>query len=238
MVSSMGDQSSQEKIGSSEVYEVAHKINKQVKDYEEVTGSKKIKKGDNWRTRYAEKQHDSEMEKEKEAMIDPLTGLFNRRAFKKVALEIIEEAKRRNEKVSIVMLDMDNFKDVNDTYGHNVGDLVLIKIAEMIKGGNTDHKSGVRKADVSGRWGGEEFVLLLPNTDLDKASDIAERLRQFIEKTLIVSSNESEIRSTVSLGVATLGKKEELEKCIDRADKAMYDAKEKVEIRWCRGHQN
>ena len=157
-------------------------------------------------------------EKLKELAIkDPLTGLYNRRYFSEVAEIFQRNKKRYGKKLSVILMDIDNFKKINDTYGHKVGDEVLKALARILK-------ESVRKSDVPVRFGGEEFLLLLPETHLKQATETAERIREKVENTL-VSSLEGNIKFTVSIGVAEVSQNEEIEKAVIRADNALYEAK-------------
>jgi diguanylate cyclase (GGDEF)-like protein len=150
---------------------------------------------------------------------DSLTHIFNRRTFSDLAIRELARASRNDHVTSVLMLDIDHFKVVNDTYGHPVGDEALIHLVKIIK-------ESVRMQDLYGRWGGEEFVILLAETDVDEAYQIAERLRQRIaDSTLVVRNNT--IKMTVSIGIATVDGCDRpcLEYMIEQADKAMYEAK-------------
>ena len=126
---------------------------------------------------------------------------------------------RNNQDLSIIAIDIDRFKKINDTFGHNMGDEVLIKVANILR-------SSIRKSDIVARFGGEEFVILLINASLDEATSIAEKIRVTIEKTIIKVDNR-EIRITSSFGVATLNKEnnEEITTTLQRADDLLYIAK-------------
>jgi diguanylate cyclase (GGDEF)-like protein len=128
---------------------------------------------------------------------DELTGLNNRRYFLGRADELFKISKRYGKKFSIVMMDIDFFKDVNDTYGHEAGDRVLQALADVFRG-------LIREVDVLGRYGGEEFILLLPETDMNGASKIAERIRKTVEGLEVPFEGER-IRFTISCGVASFG---------------------------------
>ncbi|MGH1430701.1 MAG: diguanylate cyclase [Neptuniibacter sp.] len=156
----------------------------------------------------------------KQAETDPLTGILNRRAFAARANKEIERAKRYNRPISAILLDLDHFKQVNDKFGHQCGDKVLVELAEIIS-------PCLRTIDCLSRHGGEEFLILLPETDELEASQIAERLRKRIEDHDI--HYETEIfRVTSSFGVASWDKEEhEIHPTIHRADQALYMAKHK-----------
>ncbi|MFT9487344.1 GGDEF domain-containing protein [Tepidibacillus decaturensis] len=106
------------------------------------------------------------------SVTDTLTNVYNRRYFVQKLEEEIERAKRADSKFSLIMLDIDRFKSINDRFGHNTGDLVLKRMAETIK-------NRIRRIDTLARWGGEEFVILLPETTVNKAAVLAEELRKF-----------------------------------------------------------
>ena len=150
---------------------------------------------------------------------DSLTHIFNRRTFSDLAVRELARAQRNERYTSLFMLDIDHFKVVNDTYGHPIGDEALIHLVKIIK-------DSVRMQDLYGRWGGEEFVILLAETDADEARQIAERLRQRIADSTLVINNHT-IKLTVSIGISTVtgSNMPGLECMIEQADKAMYEAK-------------
>ncbi len=148
---------------------------------------------------------------------DPLTGLFNRRFFLEHAKNIFEQAKRYGTPFSVILMDIDNFKKINDTYGHDIGDIVIQELAEIIKGAS-------RSSDIPARWGGEEFILLLPNTDANGARLVAERIRDRFKKVSVKVGNER-VNTTVSVGVSQFSGQERLEDIIKEADEALYKAK-------------
>jgi len=146
---------------------------------------------------------------------DHLTGILNRRAFDKALKREISFALRHKLPLSLVMADIDYFKKINDTYGHEVGDYVLKVYTKTLK-------RSLRQEDILGRFGGEEFVFLLPNTDIEKASQAAERIRHKIEKLKIKSINGS---ITASFGITGLLSTDNEKSFIKRADDALYEAK-------------
>lgn len=146
---------------------------------------------------------------------DPLTGISNRRAFQRALKREISFAKRYELPLSFVMIDIDYFKMINDTYGHKVGDYVLKKFTMIIK-------NSIRQEDFFARFGGEEFILLLPNTKIDSALEVSERLRQKIEKTRFKGIKE---KITASFGITELLKTDEAIDALKRADDALYEAK-------------
>jgi len=153
------------------------------------------------------------------AMVDELTGLKNRRAFFDDAEPAVAAARRRKQPIAVALLDLDFFKDVNDTYVHAVGDVVLKEVARRIT-------STLREEQIVGRLGGEEFVALLPDTTPAQALIAIERVRKAIGATQIpLPGGGPAITVTVSGGIAPVLEDEGLEAVIDLADKAMYRAK-------------
>lgn len=154
------------------------------------------------------------------ALTDPLTDLQNRRSLFELGRVEFARAKRMNRPFCCMMLDLDYFKQINDNYGHLIGDQVLQEFAKRCK-------HSVRELDLVGRYGGEELIILLPETDRETSLEVAERLRNSIAaKPVRVSGKE--ITVTVSIGVATEDENTtELETLIARADQAMYIAKHK-----------
>jgi len=164
--------------------------------------------------------HELELEKRKVeelARIDFLTQVNNRRAFYELAEAALRHADRYQHPVSLLVVDLDHFKDVNDRYGHAAGDAALRTVARTIR---TVH----RATDTSGRLGGEEFGVLLPETPLDEAVGIAERLRTGVANHTVDHDGQS-ISLTLSVGVATNRKGDSLDELMARADAAMYEAK-------------
>lgn len=152
------------------------------------------------------------------ATIDDLTGIHNRRHFMELFMHEIKRAHRYNNLLSLMMIDVDYFKSVNDTYGHVVGDIVLKHLAKMIQ-------ANLRELDIVARFGGEEFIVLLPNTDLKSAHEVAERICLIVSETPIEIS-EAMLTISVSIGVVTLCKScNSMEAMIKVADDALYKAK-------------
>lgn len=159
---------------------------------------------------------------------DALTHLYNRRYFFERAEQEFTRARRFKHPLSVIMLDIDHFKSINDTYGHLVGDQVLKRVAELV------HENQ-RANDLAGRYGGEEFALLLVETGAQAAQKIAQRLRALIAKTPF-ASDKGPITVQASLGVATLNNHTpDLYQLLDRADKALYAAKEAGRNQVCVG---
>jgi diguanylate cyclase (GGDEF)-like protein len=152
------------------------------------------------------------------ATTDMLTGLLNRRAFIEWATRELRRAERYRDSLSVIILDVDHFKQVNDRYGHATGDHVLEFVGSMLP-------KAVRSCDVVARWGGEEFVLALPSTPLQGAVLVAERARRTLEEASVQAGNGSTVPVTASFGVAQLNPGETIDQLIDRADRAMYAAK-------------
>lgn len=150
------------------------------------------------------------------AMLDQLTMLYNRHFLTEVVPKRIKEAYRHNFPLSLIMLDLDRFKEINDTFGHNVGDKVLATIGHLLK-------SVCREEDIAARFGGEEFMLFLSHCDSHDAMAKAEHLRELIE-----NDNPEGVSISVSIGVVTIPNKEiwNLEKLYSSADNAMYIAKD------------
>ena len=160
----------------------------------------------------------------KHATLDALTGFYNRRQLEERIKQEVSNAKRQHAPLCGIMTDIDFFKSVNDTYGHAVGDLVLKNIAKVIR-------SQLREYDVAGRYGGEEFSILLPFTKIEEAQMVAERLRQTIENKSIDISKvnpDAEVKSlkiTMSLGIYEIKEDDSEDDLLRKADKALYEAK-------------
>lgn len=153
------------------------------------------------------------------AIRDELTRAYNRRHLLQRAEEEFERANRHSTDLSVIMIDADHFKNVNDTYGHDVGDEVLRQLTRTAE-------KQLRRSDLLARFGGEEFVVLAPETDLDGAVDLAERIRRSID-ALRIPVDEGELRFTVSLGVAqATASDQSVESTLKKADQALYQAKE------------
>lgn len=163
---------------------------------------------------------------EQENVTDPLTGLFNRRYLDRRIVEEFQRAMRFEQPFSVFILDIDHFKNVNDMYGHQIGDMVLKKLGHLIT-------ESVREVDVAIRYGGEEIMVILPNTRIENAFELAERLRKQIEETIMVEADprkrQPAIHLTVSIGVSEYQFPDgwdNAQKVLERADKALYQAKD------------
>lgn len=146
---------------------------------------------------------------------DRLTGIYNRRKLEEILKEIYNKAQRYNQAFSLTLLDLDHFKKVNDNYGHQVGDEVLKEVSSLLL-------DRIRTVDHCGRWGGEEFLIILPETDLESAVELAKRLRGEIE-----NHEFTKVESiTSSFGVSAYSDNKDIEAIIKEADDALYKAKE------------
>ena len=146
---------------------------------------------------------------------DSLTDLLNRGRIEWVLRHLIEDTNKTHHTFSAIMIDIDSFKHINDTHGHSVGDDVLIRLADIMK-------SGVRPTDYAGRWGGDEFVILLPDTDIDQSEKVADRMRKNFAEADILPDGKA---VTASFGVTTSYEGETLESFYRRMDSALYTAK-------------
>jgi diguanylate cyclase (GGDEF)-like protein len=149
-----------------------------------------------------------------------LTGVFNRRHLLLLGEQALEQARRYQHPLAALMIDIDHFKQINDRYGHAVGDEALEKLAECLQ-------NNLRAADILGRYGGEEFVVLMPETDLETARQSAERLVAHI-RALTIETEHAPIPFTASIGVAVFDHARDtaINELIQRADQAMYAAKQ------------
>ncbi len=151
--------------------------------------------------------------------IDPLTELLNRRALEADLKKELARSRRYSFPLSVIMADIDFFKKINDSLGHRVGDRVLQKLAEILK-------KGVREVDLLYRYGGEEFVIILPHTPCKAAAHLAERLRQKIKKYVFTIPKENtKFSVTVSFGVTAVRDGDDIDGVLSRADSALYEAK-------------
>lgn len=164
--------------------------------------------------RLMKKLSEARKEIEKMAITDGLTGIFNRKYLMTRLMEEYKRAKRLREELSVILLDIDHFKTINDEYGHLIGDEVLKNVAERIKG-------CVRVYDIVGRYGGEEFLVILPGTGFEGAKNVAERIRACVKETHICN-----VQVAVSLGIASIHEDDQSEyDLLKRADDGLYKAK-------------
>lgn len=194
-----------------------HNIQCAVMLKQELEESKKsLKKIENERNRALARMNRELQQKidevEKLATTDPLTGASNRRHFESVAHQEIERSHRFNEPMSIVLMDIDFFKDINDMLGHSGGDQALITVTGEIR-------RHIRSIDLLARWGGDELVILLPHTALEDSVGVAEKIRMAIE---LIAMDE---QITLSLGVSALTNEDGLNELLKRADQALYRSK-------------
>ncbi|UQN44931.1 GGDEF domain-containing protein [Agarivorans sp. B2Z047] len=154
-----------------------------------------------------------------QASTDSLTGLANRHCFFAEGNDMLEHANKLHETMSLVLLDFDYFKSINDRYGHVVGDLCLVEISKEIN-------AICREQDLFARIGGEEFVIAMPKTNLEQAQQVAERMRERVSKHIIPIVGEANFTCTASFGVASSNDVKSLKTLLQQADKALYMAKE------------
>ncbi|RMG68533.1 MAG: sensor domain-containing diguanylate cyclase, partial [Nitrospirae bacterium] len=161
------------------------------------------------------------------AKTDGLTGLYNHRVFQERLKEEIMRAQRYKKRLFLLMADIDHFKRINDTYGHQTGDRVLKTVAEIIR-------KSVRQLDFPARYGGEEFALLLPETDCENAFKVGERIRKAIEEHEFRLDNGETFKLTISIGIACYPfDSRDREELVKMADSALYHAKESGRNRVC-----
>ncbi len=164
-------------------------------------------------------------EMEELATKDGLTKLYNHTWFQDALTKEIKRAKRYEGLLSLLILDIDNFKSFNDTYGHQVGDQVLKSLAQLLQ-------NSVRNIDIVARYGGEEFAIILPETDLTGAVKVARRINQLV-RDMIINYDELELSITISIGVASYQSGQSKKELISNADEALYKAKESGRDKTC-----
>lgn len=173
------------------------------------------------------RNRDEKVRAEHIARIDPLTGLNNRRSFSELAEPLWQTGLRKQHPMAVIILDLDHFKHINDTFGHARGDTVLQQCAGVLL-------RCARAGDILARWGGEEFILFLPETTLDDAHKVAERMRRSLEAIRVSAGEADTISFSGSFGVAgASGGGDSLEAAIIRADRLLYRAKEQGRNRVC-----
>jgi diguanylate cyclase (GGDEF)-like protein len=161
--------------------------------------------------------HHANRELTRLAATDPLTGAANRREFMQRAEQEVSRSQRNGSPLALLMIDLDHFKRVNDRYNHHVGDIVLMEFVKLCQ-------SHLRNIDLLGRFGGEEFTVLLPATNIDSARIVAEKLRHTMEHHTI-NANGEQISITISIGIAQYKPGDSIESWINTADERMYQAK-------------
>jgi two-component system cell cycle response regulator len=169
--------------------------------------------------RYTERLRDNVQTSIEMAITDALTGLFNRRYMETHVGALVEQASARGKPLAVLVLDIDYFKSINDTWGHDAGDDVLREFALRIK-------KSIRGIDLACRYGGEEFVVIMPETDMTVSTKVAERLRRRIAgEPFPIQQGARSIPVTISVGIATLGRDDNAATVLKRADQALYRAK-------------
>jgi diguanylate cyclase (GGDEF)-like protein len=157
---------------------------------------------------------------EQMAATDPLTGLYNRRHFGKVIDQLFAEAQRYDKDLSCVMIDLDGYKQMNDSYGHQVGDQILVTAGKVIS-------ANMRRMDVAARYGGDEFVLLLPHANADEAAAVANRIREeFRAASATLLKRDKGISMSIGIGSLKGNSPPHADQLVARADAALYEAKE------------
>jgi diguanylate cyclase (GGDEF)-like protein len=199
--------------------EAIHQTESAMAEVELVDGINKELNTEIQERSWAEKQLRKSEEKFRNlAVIDSLTGLYNRRHFYKMGMKEVERAFADKFPLSLIMMDIDYYKEINDRYGHRAGDCVLSQLGELIN-------QGIRKIDLACRYGGEEFAILLPETTLDQAELLAERLREAVADANM-KYEDQQINLTASFGIVGLcGGTRSIEDMLSQADDAMYQAK-------------
>jgi diguanylate cyclase (GGDEF)-like protein len=145
---------------------------------------------------------------------DYLTGVYNRRTVNDVLSKEISRCKRHGHPLSVILLDIDYFKETNDQFGHSAGDKLLVAVANILR-------NSTRTSDVIGRWGGEEFIVVCPQTEEEGALLMAEKLRRIVQDHKFAGAG----YKTVSMGVAEYQPEDDADSIVNRADKALYEAK-------------
>jgi two-component system cell cycle response regulator len=172
------------------------------------------------RRRFTERLRDNVQQSMELAVTDPLTGLYNRRYMESHADSLVERAAARGKPLSVLIIDIDHFKAVNDTHGHNAGDDVLREFSDRLR-------SCIRGIDLACRYGGEEFVVVMPDTDLGVANKVAERIRRRVAaEPFPIERGSRSVEVTISIGLAgRIGPQDKAALIMKRADAALYLAK-------------
>ena len=206
---------------SSDLQEIRTVVADVVTETQNIAHNSSMLKEMLWETKSEVENLRSELERSRqEATTDALTGLLNRRAFDKALMQTTEDADMCHENLSLMMVDIDNFKQINDNHGHLIGDKVIRYVGSLLT-------KNVKGKDIVARIGGEEYAILLPNTHLDHARIVAESIRRTIENSQLKRmDNNSPIGTvTVSIGTTTYRPGESTDDFLQRADKAMYKSK-------------
>ncbi len=156
----------------------------------------------------------------RDANSDALTDIYNRRAFDRKIIEVYDVYKRYGIPFSLLFIDIDHFKTINDTYGHRTGDTVLVLVAKTLK-------NVLRRTDFLVRYGGDEFSIILYNTRLQQSSDVGEKIRRLIAYENLSKRENEDFHITLSIGIASIRKSDSVESFIHRADECLYLAKKK-----------
>lgn len=170
-------------------------------------------------SRYRMDHYEENRQLKQQLIKDPLTDIYNRRYLDFYIKNVKDEAKEFNTRFGILFFDIDHFKNINDTYGHNTGDEILKMVANTLK-------LNLRSEDIIGRWGGEEFIAVLKNVTEDDLTHIAEKLRVLCEASTYMLKDKETIKVTVSIGGTLCQRDESIKDMIERADANMYYAKE------------
>lgn len=166
-------------------------------------------------------------ELERVANLDELTKVYNRRKFNAILHEELQRAQRYKHNLSVILCDLDHFKQINDLYGHDIGDSVLVNFANCLR-------NSLRQSDVYARWGGEEFIILLPHASADEARIAAQKLCDLVPGC---SGKKNNLKVSASFGVAQLSEYDSAEELLKRADQALYQAKHEGRQRVCVNRQ-
>ncbi len=209
LLTRIGSESQQRRQAEQETKQAKEQLEIRVEERTHELNRALIEVGD-----LAAQLNESLLQVEQLAVTDTLTETYNRRKFDESIIQEHHRAKQEKTPFSLIMLDIDHFKKVNDKYGHSVGDLVLKQLSQLIRG-------LIRQGDLLIRWGGEEFLILLPTTLIEEAGPFAERIRVEVEQEQFVDAGSI----TISLGVAQLHEGDSTDTLLKRVDNALYQAK-------------
>jgi len=171
---------------------------------------------------FTDKSSDNQSLKELEALkkevyTDSITGIGNRKYAEIILANHYNAVYSSNDSLGLLFIDIDNFKSINDTYGHDIGDRILAMVSQSVK-------SGLRSLDTVARWGGEEFIVIIPNTTQEVLLTVSERVRIFVEKSWVTDNNKK-VSVTISVGATLFKKKDSIKDMVNRADELMYKSK-------------